>query len=77
MLEAVPDFLVSGARLRPIPGSHPIAPTKFPKRRSAVRLIWREAPSQGMACASQEEDTLDRSRTRRLPACAYPQVSCE
>jgi len=45
-----------------VPEGHPIAPTKFPKKRSAAQLIQRQALSQSATYASQEEDTFDQSR---------------
>ena len=57
------------------PGHDPIAPTVFPKGRSAARPLGRQAPSRGVACDPQEEVTVSRSRTKRLPAWACPQMS--
>ena len=62
-------------RLRRVPWHDPIAPTVFPKGRSAARPIGRQAPSQGVACDPQEEVAVSRSRTRRVPAWACPQMS--
>jgi hypothetical protein len=37
------------------PGRDPIAPTVFPKGRSAVRPVGRQAPSRGITYDPQEE----------------------
>jgi hypothetical protein len=50
------------------PWHDPIAPTVFPKGWSAAPPLGREAPSRGVACDPQEEVTVGRSRTKRLPA---------
>lgn len=42
-----------------------------------TNAFWRQAPPLAITWAPQEEDTVSRSRTRRLPAWAYPQMSCE
>jgi hypothetical protein len=57
------------------PGHDPIAPTVFPKGRSAARPLGRQAPLRGVACDPQEEVTVSWSRTKRLPAWACPQMS--
>jgi len=62
-------------RLQQAPTNHPIAPTEFPKGRSTALKLGRQAPSQGVILAPQEEDTFHRSRQRRIPAWAYPQMS--
>ena len=64
-------------RLQQVPRHDPIAPTVFPKGRSAARQLRHKAPSQGAACDPQEEDAVSWSRTRRVPAWACPQMSCE
>ncbi len=46
---------------------HPIAPTEIPKRRSAAEITLDPrgpCPGDTAACASQEEDTVRRSRPR-------------
>ena len=45
-------------RLQQVPTGYPIAPTEFPKRRSAVQLFQRKMPLQRIASAPQEEDTF-------------------
>lgn len=62
-------------RLRRVPWHDPIAPTVFPKGRSAARPLGRQAPSRGVACDPREEVAVSRSRTRRVPAWACPRMS--
>lgn len=59
-------------KLRRVPAGHPIAPTEFPKGRSAIQLFQRLALSQGMAYTPQEEDTFHQSRPEAATGLGLP-----
>jgi hypothetical protein len=51
---------------------HPIAPTEFPKARSAAEPIGPRGPPRTATCAPREEDTVGRSRPETATGLGLP-----
>ena len=54
------------------PPTHPIAPTEFPKGRSAAGRLGAHGPQPTAACAPQEEATAPRSRPKAATGAGVP-----